>query len=400
MRCCWTYKTPEEFDDLVLTGDDEALTGLAFAGVRGNWRRGETGERRETAAFRETCRWLDMYFAGREPDFTPPIRIDGATPFRKAVLDEIRKIPFGATASYGEIARAVSKKCSGHKVSARAVGGAVGWNPICIVVPCHRVVGSDGGLTGYSGGLGNKVSLLAHEGADLFDARISAPKDARTEADERLVRLCLQIIGKAAAALGYGRPKCCREDGVATIRLNALVQSWIDAPYVFGGLDDADAKVLLESFIDFRSLYDFDLSLQLSRLLAERGVLVRARMGRIIARTDWHSCAGDGLLLAYLGSLKEGGMQIRRMLDIVPADSRDGLFLACWYSADIKVQAKLRRKFEEWTTGDTHWGEGTGEAGWLWAFLAKWTREDAFTPEELQPLVRWHLARAVPALLG
>ena len=73
------------------------------------------------------------------------------------------RIPYGATVSYGDIAKAIAQK-RGGRVSAQAVGGAVGWNPICIIIPCHRVIGADGSLTGYGGGLGNKVSLLAHEG--------------------------------------------------------------------------------------------------------------------------------------------------------------------------------------------------------------------------------------------
>jgi methylated-DNA-[protein]-cysteine S-methyltransferase len=165
MKYHWTYETPDGFDDIVMVGDDEALTGLSFKGSRGECRRGVVGERRLTAAFREMCRWLDEYFAGQEPDLVPPFRIEGATPFRRDVIGALMKIPFGATVSYGDIARRVSRRCGGAKVSARAVGGAVGWNPICIVVPCHRVVGAGGGLVGYGGGLPNKAALLAHERA-------------------------------------------------------------------------------------------------------------------------------------------------------------------------------------------------------------------------------------------
>ena len=176
MKCYGTYRTPEGFDDLVMVGDDDALTGLSFLFHGMGMGRADLGRKRETPAFRETRRWLDEYFAGREPDFTPPLRIDGGeTQFRRDVLDELMKIPFGATTSYGSIAKAISRRLGGRKASARAVGGAVAWNPICIIIPCHRVVGSDGGLTGYGGGLGNKVSLLAHEGIDLFDASMSDP---------------------------------------------------------------------------------------------------------------------------------------------------------------------------------------------------------------------------------
>ena len=399
MRCHWTYKTPEGFDDLVMVGDDEALTGLAFKGSRGDWWRGEAGERRETPAFRETRRWLDAYFAGRDPGFTPPFRIEGATQFRRDVLDELMKIPFGATTSYGDIAKAVARRRGGKKASARAVGGAVGWNPIGIIIPCHRVVGSDGGLTGYGGGLGNKVSLLAHEGADLFDVRISAPTDAKTEIDEKRVRLCLLTVNKAAARHGLGRAKCDRDGGSPMIRLDGIIQFGLDAPYIFGECGDEEAKTLLESFMDFQGLYHYDLALQLARLMAEKGSLVRARMGRVIAKTDWSSYGSNGLLLSYLGSRKHGGSMVLRLLDIVPEDVRDGLFVACWHLASAKVQTKLRRKFEEWTTGDPSWGGGSGEAGWLVAFLSKWMCEGVFTYEELQPLMRWHLERATPSLL-
>ena len=160
------YKTPEGFDDLVMCGDDEALTGLWFEGSRDDMREARGRERRETPVFRDTCRWLDEYFEGHDPGFTPNYRIDGLTPFRQAVIDEMLRIPYGATVSYGDIAKAIARK-RGGRVSAQAVGGAVGWNPICIIIPCHRVIGADGSLTGYGGGLGNKVALLAQEGVDV-----------------------------------------------------------------------------------------------------------------------------------------------------------------------------------------------------------------------------------------
>jgi len=162
-NCILKYKTPEGFDDLVMCGDGEALTGLWFEGSRDDVHKVRGCERRETPVFRDTRRWLDEYFAGHDPGFTPNCRIEGLTPFRQAVIDEMLRIPYGATVSYGDIAKAIAKK-RGGRVSAQAVGGAVGWNPICIIIPCHRVIGADGSLTGYGGGLENKVSLLAHEG--------------------------------------------------------------------------------------------------------------------------------------------------------------------------------------------------------------------------------------------
>jgi methylated-DNA-[protein]-cysteine S-methyltransferase len=182
MEYIWKYKTPDGFDDLVMSGDGETLSGLWFAGSRPDMQLREGSiESCDTPIFCETRRWLDEYFSGRAPGFIPNYHIEGLTEFRKDVIDELLQIPYGATVSYGDIAKAISKKHGGSKVSARAVGGAVGWNPICIIVPCHRVIGADNGLTGYGGGLANKVSLLAHEGSDLFDARIFAPKESSDE---------------------------------------------------------------------------------------------------------------------------------------------------------------------------------------------------------------------------
>ena len=106
---------------------------------------------------RDTCRWLDIYFSGLQPDFTPVFLMNDLTPFRKAVLDIVCEIPFGQIITYGDVAKRLGIK------SAQAVGGAVGWNPICLIVPCHRVMGANGNLTGYGGGLQNKIALLKLE---------------------------------------------------------------------------------------------------------------------------------------------------------------------------------------------------------------------------------------------
>ena len=106
-------------------------------------------------------RWLDIYFSGSEPNFTLPLAPKGSE-FRRSVWKELLRIPYGETASYGEIAKRVETK-TGRKTSARAVGGAVGHNPISIMIPCHRVVGSDGSITGYAGGIDKKIKLLELE---------------------------------------------------------------------------------------------------------------------------------------------------------------------------------------------------------------------------------------------
>ena len=157
-----TYKTPQGFSDMMMTSDGEVLTGLHFVDSRKTKRYRDCVER-DLLVFRKTCRWLDEYFGGHAPDFTPAYRIDGLTPFRKDVIGVLLKIPFGKTTTYGDIAAAIAKKRGLKKMSAQAVGGAVGWNPICLIIPCHRVIGANGALVGYGGGIKNKVALLAHE---------------------------------------------------------------------------------------------------------------------------------------------------------------------------------------------------------------------------------------------
>ena len=119
----------------------------------------EESTKAELPIFMQTCNWLDIYFSGKEPGFTPPISLH-TTPFRKAVYDILLTIPYGQTMTYGEIALILAEKQGMERMSAQAVGSAVGHNPISIIIPCHRVVGADGSLTGYAGGLDKKTALL------------------------------------------------------------------------------------------------------------------------------------------------------------------------------------------------------------------------------------------------
>ncbi|MGB4626672.1 MAG: methylated-DNA--[protein]-cysteine S-methyltransferase, partial [Erysipelotrichaceae bacterium] len=113
--------------------------------------------------FKETERWLDMYFVGQQPDFDLKYKISNLTSFRKEVLDIALKIPYGKTSSYGDIAKKIAERHKIDKMSAQAVGSAIGFNPISIIIPCHRVVGSDGSISGYGGGIDNKIELLKLE---------------------------------------------------------------------------------------------------------------------------------------------------------------------------------------------------------------------------------------------
>lgn len=159
----YIHKYTSVLGHITLASDGENLTGLWFDGQR-HYARGldPCHEAKALPVFDLAERWLDTYFSGREPDFTPPLNMKG-TAFQRAVWACLMEIPYGATATYG----AIAARMGVPNTSARAFGGAVGRNPISLIVPCHRVVGADGSLTGYAGGLERKQRLLALEKADL-----------------------------------------------------------------------------------------------------------------------------------------------------------------------------------------------------------------------------------------
>ena len=160
------YASP--LGSILLAGDDQGLTGLWFTqGARyiGLGLKKEA-RRRETDYFDQTKKWLDLYFSGRDPGFFPPIHFVGSD-FRNRVGEILCEIPYGKTVPYGWIADKLAKERGIERMSAQAVGGAVGHNPICIIVPCHRVVGATGSLIGYGGGILRKKALLELEGNDM-----------------------------------------------------------------------------------------------------------------------------------------------------------------------------------------------------------------------------------------
>ena len=167
MKYKWRYRTPKGFDDLLVCEEDGGLTELWLEGSRAEGDHSAACGKKGAATRSLVRRWLDGYFAGAAPDWLPPMRLDGATPFRRLVSEEMQRLPFGTVATYGDIAKRVAAKLGKTRMSAQAVGGAVGWNPICIIIPCHRVIGAGGKLTGYGGGLKNKIALLKHEGVEL-----------------------------------------------------------------------------------------------------------------------------------------------------------------------------------------------------------------------------------------
>ncbi len=152
----YTYM-PSPIGRLLLTGDDERLTGLYTLPASDNADL-TRGGRRANAAFAHVRDQLEAYFAGDRTEFDVSLDLDKASPFRRSVWSALLEIPYGETVSYGELAGRL-----GMPTAARAVGAANGSNPISIIVPCHRVIGSGGDLTGYAGGLERKRYLLRHE---------------------------------------------------------------------------------------------------------------------------------------------------------------------------------------------------------------------------------------------
>ena len=160
-----TYKSP--LGTILLAANEIGLTGLWFEGQK-YFARTLPKEHisKETPVLAEAKRWLDIYFAGKEPDFTPPLQPAGSA-FRQAVWQILLQIPYGQTMTYGEIARRMAEIRKVPHMSAQAVGGAVGHNEVSIIIPCHRVVGTGGSLTGYAGGMEKKVALLELEHTDM-----------------------------------------------------------------------------------------------------------------------------------------------------------------------------------------------------------------------------------------
>ena len=163
----YIYHYSSPLGGITLSSNGTELNGLRFDGQKYS---GDSLEKnyveKTLPVFEETCRWLDIYFSGKVPNFTPPIAME-TTVFRKAVWQIMLTIPYGETMTYGEIAKLIAKQNNLCKMSAQAVGGAVGHNSIALIIPCHRVVGTNGSLTGYAGGIDKKIKLLTLEKVDM-----------------------------------------------------------------------------------------------------------------------------------------------------------------------------------------------------------------------------------------
>ena len=158
---------------ITLASDGEALTGLWFEGQKHFGRSlSEEHEEGSSPVFTEACVWLDRYFSGQDPGQVPVIRMRG-TEFQRQVWELLLEIPYGETTTYGALASKIAAESCLGTMSARAVGSAVGRNPVSVMIPCHRVVGADGVLTGYAGGIERKKKLLILEGNQVKDLKIA-----------------------------------------------------------------------------------------------------------------------------------------------------------------------------------------------------------------------------------
>lgn len=166
------YQSP--VGEILLAADDIGIVGIWFKDEKYfAYCLDKENEPRETPVIREMKKWLAIYFQGEEPDFVPPIHMIG-TPFQIEVWSILREIPYGATTTYNEIAKRIAKNRGIAHMSAQAVGTAVGKNNINLIVPCHRVVGTNNSLAGYAGGIDKKITFLKLEGA--FKDEFFVPK--------------------------------------------------------------------------------------------------------------------------------------------------------------------------------------------------------------------------------
>ncbi len=166
----YTVKYESDIGELLLASDGENLTGLWFEGQKYYFStaKNETEEKDDLPIFRQTKSWLDRYFSGeRVTPYELKLKPHGSD-FRQKVWKLLCEIPYGKVTTYGEIAKKIAKMQGRKSMSAQAVGGAVGHNPISIIIPCHRVIGADGSLTGYAGGIDKKIKLLEIEKMNLI----------------------------------------------------------------------------------------------------------------------------------------------------------------------------------------------------------------------------------------
>ncbi len=163
-------KYNSKIGNLILASNGDAITGIWFENQK-NFINTFPEKETNLPIFDETKKWLDIYFTGKNPNFMPNIILNGSE-FRLKVWNILKQIPYGKITTYGEIAKKIAEEKSIKKMSAQAVGSAIGHNPVSIIIPCHRVIGNNGKLTGYAGGIERKYELLKLEGIDVSNMKI------------------------------------------------------------------------------------------------------------------------------------------------------------------------------------------------------------------------------------
>lgn len=168
------YQSP--VGEIYLAGDEEHIVGLWIGSQKYRTKTMPEGivENPDARSLQRGIQWLDAYFAGNNPECSRLSLAPAGGEFKQVVWQILTEIPYGQTMTYGEVAKEAARRMGRKTMSAQAVGGAVGHNPISIMIPCHRVVGSNGSLTGYAGGIDKKISLLTHEGVDM--TKLFVPK--------------------------------------------------------------------------------------------------------------------------------------------------------------------------------------------------------------------------------
>ena len=165
------YKIKSPVGLLTVSSDGNNISGLWIEGQKHFLKTlDRDAVEQKLPVFEDVKNWLDIYFSGREPDFMPPLSPKGS-PFQQKIWKYLCGIPYGKTAAYGDLAKKFESQNKGRRMSARAVGGAVGRNPVSILIPCHRVIGKNNSLTGYAGGIAVKTKLLQLEGILLAENR-------------------------------------------------------------------------------------------------------------------------------------------------------------------------------------------------------------------------------------
>lgn len=207
-------------------------------------------------------------------------------------------------------------------------------------------------------------------------------------------RMLFDLIHKIAVRNGsieYYPLQEFEDDGKLWLTCDGWFCAATSSEWLFSDVSDEEATTLLRAFALKEDCCTFEIDCHLARLMATKGGLVRDLMDPLIRSADWESYTTFPET-SYLAVMENGVEWILKVLDLAPYDGRDGIFTACWYCEDVRVQEKLMTKFEEWTNVPT-WGEGDGESQWMGRFISKWITKGVFSYERLENLISWHFRR-------